>query len=68
MNPSELKNFKSQKIKSNSIIEDGAFKKCQLETLINIFEGHYIRALKQNTFEYKFGFSYLKNIYILRYH
>ena len=55
-------------MKNRVEIGDGNLKKYNLETLMNIFNGKYLKVSKHKGYEYKFGFSYLKNLYILRYH
>ena len=33
---------------------------------MNIFSHNYVKGYKDKTHEYKFGFSYLSNVYILK--
>lgn len=47
---------------------EGLIRKHHLETLMHIFDGNSVKALKQKGYEHKFGFGYLKNVYALRYH
>ena len=55
-------------MKNRVEIGDGMKKKHHVETLLNIFNENYVKALKHKGYEYKFGFSYMKNVYIIRYH